>query len=93
MAGAWGKATRARRDRIGSIVEQLGLSDITSFPGSLSREILPADDLVAVEAMACGTPVVVSQVGGLKYTVVPRETGLLAPPKNEVVFAGAIDRL
>ncbi|MEG4999278.1 hypothetical protein [Microcoleus sp. B4-D4] len=30
---------------------------------------------------------------GLKYTVVPRETGLLAPPKNEVVFAGAIDRL
>ncbi|MEG3941210.1 glycosyltransferase [Microcoleus sp. S36b_A3] len=48
---------------------------------------------MAVEAMACGTPVVVSQVGGLKYTVVPRETGLLAPPKNEVVFAGAIDRL
>ncbi|MEG4013360.1 MULTISPECIES: hypothetical protein [unclassified Microcoleus] len=58
MAGAWGK--RQERDAIGSIVEQLGLSDITSFPGSLSREILPADDLVAVEAMACGTPVVAS---------------------------------
>jgi D-inositol-3-phosphate glycosyltransferase len=29
----------------------------------------------------------------LKYTVVPRQTGLLAPPKNEAAFAGAIDRL
>ena len=43
--------------------------------------------------MACGTPVIASDVGGLKYTVVPQETGLLAPPKNEAVFADAIDRL
>ncbi|MBE9092766.1 glycosyltransferase family 1 protein [Tychonema sp. LEGE 07203] len=111
VGGGWrvGESDGKERDRIGSIVEELGLSDITSFPGSLSREILPAYyaaadvcvvpshyepfGLVAVEAMACGTPVVASDVGGLKYTVVPRETGLLAPPKNEVVFAGAIDRL
>ena len=32
-------------------------------------------------------------MGGIKYSVVPRETGLLAPPKNEAVFAAAIDRL
>ncbi|MBE9186663.1 glycosyltransferase family 1 protein [Microcoleus sp. LEGE 07076] len=111
IGGGWreGESDGKERDRIGSIVEELGLSDITSFPGSLSRDILPAYyaaadvcvvpshyepfGLVAIESMACRTPVVASDVGGLKYTVVPRETGLLASPKNEVVFAGAIDRL
>jgi D-inositol-3-phosphate glycosyltransferase len=111
IGGGWreGECDGKERDRIGSIVEELGLSDITSFPGGLSRDILPAYyaaadvcavpshyepfGLVAIEAMACGTPVVASDVGGLKYTVVPRETGLLAPPKNEAAFASAIDRL
>ncbi|MBD1814210.1 hypothetical protein NDA07_26325 [Microcoleus vaginatus DQ-U2] len=32
-------------------------------------------------------------MAGIKYTVVPQETGLLAPPKNEAVWADAIDRL
>jgi D-inositol-3-phosphate glycosyltransferase len=111
IGGRWpaGESDGKQRDRIGSIVEELGLSDITSFPGGLSRDILPAYyaaadvcvvpshyeplGLVALEAMACGTPVIASDVGGLKYTVVPQETGLLAPPKNEAVFADAIDRL
>ncbi|MEG3879852.1 glycosyltransferase family 1 protein [Microcoleus sp. herbarium7] len=111
IGGGWreGECDGKERDRIGSIVAELGLSDITSFPGGLSREILPAYyaaadvcvvpshyepfGLVAIEAMACSTPVVASDVGGLKYTVVPGETGLLAPPKNEAAFAGAIDRL
>ena len=111
IGGGWcaGESDGKERDRIGSIVEELGLSDITSFPGALSRDILPAYyaaadlcvvpshyeplGLVALEAMACGTPVIASDVGGLKYTVVQQETGLLAPPKNEAVFADAIDRL
>ncbi|HBE58534.1 MAG TPA: glycoside hydrolase, partial [Cyanobacteria bacterium UBA11366] len=49
--------------------------------------------LVAIEAMACGTPVVASNVGGLQFTVVPEETGLLAPPKDEIAFREAIDRI
>ncbi|MEG4351526.1 glycosyltransferase family 1 protein [Microcoleus sp. LAD1_D5] len=111
IAGGWrpGESDGKERDRIGCLVEELGLSDITGFSGALSREILPAYyaaadvcvipshyepfGLVAIEAMASGTPVVASDVGGLKYTVVPQETGLLAPPKNEAVFADAIDRL
>ncbi|MGL5060870.1 MAG: glycosyltransferase family 4 protein [Microcoleus sp.] len=110
IGGGWrpGESDGKERDRIDSIVRELGMSDITSFPGGLSREILPAYyaaadvcvvpshyepfGLVAIEAMACGTPVVASDVGGLKFTVVPQETGLLAPPKNELVFASAIDR-
>ncbi|MCU0545485.1 MAG: glycosyltransferase family 1 protein [Oscillatoriaceae cyanobacterium Prado104] len=110
IGGGWreGESDGKERDRIDSIVREVGLSEITSFPGGLSRDILPAYyaaadvcavpshyepfGLVAIEAMACGTPVIASDVGGLKFTVVPEETGLLAPPKNEAAFASAIDR-
>jgi glycosyltransferase involved in cell wall biosynthesis len=97
------------RDRIESIVDELGMRDFTIFPGRLGDEILPvyyaaADvcvvpshyepfGLVAIEAMASSTPVVASDVGGLQFTVVPEETGLLAPPKDEVAFSKAIDRI
>ena len=97
------------RERIESIVSELGLEGITQFAGRLSQDDLPsyyaaADvcvvpshyepfGLVTIEAMACGTPVVGSDVGGLQFTVVPEETGLLAPPKDVEAFAAAIDRL
>ncbi len=97
------------RDRIESIVADLGLTDITHFPGRLSQDDLPtyyaaADvsvvpshyepfGLVTIEAMACGTPVIGSDVGGLQFTVVPEKTGLLAPPKDADAFATALDRI
>jgi glycosyltransferase involved in cell wall biosynthesis len=43
--------------------------------------------------MACGTPIVASDVGGLKFTVIDKETGLLVPPCDEVAFADAISRI
>lgn len=104
-----GQSDGLERDRIESIVAELGLQEITTFPGRLGDEDLPmyyaaADvcvvpshyepfGLVAIEAMACGTPVIASDVGGLQYTVVSEETGLLAPPKDEAAFATAIDRI
>jgi len=49
--------------------------------------------LVAIEAMASGTPVVASDVGGLKFTVVPEETGLRVPIGNADELAIAVNRL
>ena len=43
--------------------------------------------LVALEAMACGTPVVAASVGGLRSLVVDGETGLLVDPNTPEVFA------
>lgn len=104
-----GQSDGLERERIESIVAELGMTEFTVFPGRLGDEILPvyyaaADvcvvpshyepfGLVAIEAMSCGTPVVASDVGGLQFTVVPEETGLLAPPKDDVAFATAIDRI
>jgi glycosyltransferase involved in cell wall biosynthesis len=97
------------RDRLEGIVKELGLSDRTIFAGLVGHDLLPlyysaADvcvvpsyyepfGLVAIEAMACGTPVIASNVGGLKFTVIPEKTGLLVPPKDVEALAGAIDRV
>jgi D-inositol-3-phosphate glycosyltransferase len=49
--------------------------------------------LVAVEAMATGTPVIASSVGGLAFTVEDGRNGLLVPFGNPRALAKAIDRL
>jgi glycosyltransferase involved in cell wall biosynthesis len=95
--------------RIQQLVQELGIADQTTFVGAVSHERLPlfytaADvcvipshyepfGLVAIEAMACGTPVIASNVGGLKFTVVPDETGLLVPPQDIDGFAIAIEQV
>lgn len=97
------------RQRIKGIVQELGLTAQTQFVGRVGHDLLPLYytaanvcvipshyepfGLVAIEAMACGTPVVASDVGGLKFTVIPEETGLLAPVEDETAFAQAIERI
>jgi len=49
--------------------------------------------LVALESMACGTPVVAHRVGGLTDLVRPEHTGLLAEPENVDELCAAIVRL
>ena len=48
--------------------------------------------LVALEAMACGTPVVATRVGGLQTVVTP-QSGLLVPPGDATALGEAIARL
>ncbi|OIP79158.1 MAG: glycoside hydrolase [Oscillatoriales cyanobacterium CG2_30_44_21] len=99
----------AERIRIENLVSELGIKDSTVFAGRIGHDVLPfyytaADvcvipshyepfGLVAIEAMACGVPVVASNVGGLKFTIIPEETGLLVEPKNVEAFANGIHRI
>lgn len=46
--------------------------------------------LVAIEAFACGTPVIASAHGGLREIVIHRRSGLLVPPGNADALAQAI---
>jgi D-inositol-3-phosphate glycosyltransferase len=97
------------RARIEKIVQEVGLGEQTLFAGQIGHDRLPlyyaaADvcvipshyepfGLVALEAMACGTIVVASDVGGLRFTILPEETGLLVPAKDIDAFANAIQRI
>lgn len=46
--------------------------------------------ITPLESMACGTPVIGSDVGGIKYTVKDGETGFLVPPKKPLHLARKI---
>ncbi len=49
--------------------------------------------IVNLEAMACGSAVVASAVGGIPEVVADSETGLLVPASDEAAFASAINAL
>jgi len=84
--------------RLQAVAAEEGVSHLVKFVGCRPREALKyyysaADVFVTVpwyepfgitpiESMACGTPVIGANVGGIKYTVLDGETGYLVPPKD-----------
>jgi len=92
---------------LSEIRHELGLDDLVVFVGSRSQEALPfyysaADacvmpslyesfGMVALEAMACGTPVIASRVGGLTFTVRDGETGFLVPDREPKALAEKLE--
>ena len=87
----------------------LGLEGRVVLLGERSREAIPdlllAADLFALssreeglslavlEAEAAGLPVVATNIGGLPEAVAANDTGLLVPPRDPVLFAGALSTL
>ena len=99
----------AELERLNTLANNLDISDIVTFTGSVDQEYLPdyynaADvfvlpswyesfGLAALEAMACGTPVVVSRVGGLTTFVEHGKTGHLVPWRCPEAFARSLETL
>ncbi len=90
-------------------LETLGLGDTVRFVGAQPQErlrayyvaadatVLPSYyesfGMVALEAMACGRPVIASRVGGLQTTVRDGNTGVLVPEHDAAALAEMIDRV
>jgi len=95
--------------RFRAVADEAGVADRVTLLGAVQRDDVPAlirsadavlccpwyepFGLVAVEAMACGVPVVVSAVGGLAETVLDGITGLHVPPRSPSAIADALRRL
>jgi D-inositol-3-phosphate glycosyltransferase len=81
--------------RLTQLSEELGLEGIVRFLGKQGQDTLPyyysaaevvvvpshyeSFGLVALEAMACGSPVVASETGGLAFLIKDGETGFHVP--------------
>jgi len=99
----------AEMARLKAIREEIGLSDQIGFLGKRAQDTLPyyysaaeavvvpshyeSFGMVALEAMACGTPVVASQVGGLAFLVKDGETGYTVPVNNPEILADRLSLL
>lgn len=95
--------------RIKAAVERLELEDRVRFMGSVSqaqlRKYYSAADaliipslyesfgLVTVEALACGTPVLASQIGEMKNIVKDGKNGLSFYPCDPISLAQSIEKL
>jgi D-inositol-3-phosphate glycosyltransferase len=100
------KRASAEMQRIDALRVELGLEDVVTWLGPQGQAELPhyysaaqmvvmpshyeTFGMVALEAMACGTPVVASNVGGLSFIVEHGKTGLLVPYKNPRLLAEAL---
>jgi D-inositol-3-phosphate glycosyltransferase len=106
VGGASGEHGDVEADRAHALVDELGLHDRVHFVDPQPHHILStyyraADvvlvpsrsesfGLVALEAAACGTPVVASAVGGLLSLVHDRETGRLIDGRDPHDYARAV---
>jgi glycosyltransferase involved in cell wall biosynthesis len=95
--------------RLQKIAMQKGVLDRITFAGRKDRFMLKyyyaaADIFITtpwyepfgitpLEAMACGTPVIGSDVGGIKFSIAHGKTGYLVPPNNPDMLASKISSL
>jgi D-inositol-3-phosphate glycosyltransferase len=99
----------AEMGRLQALRDSLGIGDIVTFLGRRDQDtlqyyysaaeavVVPSHyesfGLVALEAMACGKPVVASETGGLAFLVRDGETGFHVPAGDPQALAERIRRL
>lgn len=95
--------------RLADLRQSLGIEDVVTFLGSKNQDtlqyyysaaemvVMPSDyesfGMVALEAMACGTPVIASDVGGLAFLVKDERTGYRVPAGDPEALADRIAHL
>jgi D-inositol-3-phosphate glycosyltransferase len=109
VGGPSGRQQRADPERMRELAAQLGISDIVRFEPPCPQQELaewyraatvmlaPSHSesfgLVALEAQACGTPVIAARVGGLRTVVKDGTSGVLVDGHDPADWARAIGRL
>jgi D-inositol-3-phosphate glycosyltransferase len=104
-----GEEPDSEMGRLQNLSRELGIHDVVIFLGKRSQDTLPyyysaaqvvvvpsyyeSFGMVALEAMACGTPVIASQVGGLAYLVRDGKTGYVVPEGNPEALKQALKKL
>lgn len=89
--------------------QALGVADRVHFTGLLDHDVLPillsAADLMVlpsaseglanawIEALACGTPLVITDAGGARELVTHRDAGLIVDRSSAAIAAGVTDLL
>ncbi len=76
-----------------AILQLYRLADIVLVPSVHSENVEEATSLSALEAMACGRPLIAGAVGGLAEMVEDGKNGLLVPAAEPSALAAAIMRL
>lgn len=105
----WAEDLDEEMARLQALRVQLGIHDLVTFLGAKDQEILPdyyaaaemvimpshyeSFGMVALEAMAMGTPVVASEVGGLAHLVRDKRNGRHVPSRDPQALAQVIREL
>ncbi|MRJ75159.1 D-inositol-3-phosphate glycosyltransferase [Aeromicrobium sp. SMF47] len=108
VGGASGSGLE-RPTALSDLAVELGLADVVRFVPTVGQRVLadwyvaasvvcvPSHNesfgLVAIEAQACGTPVVAARVGGLATAVSDGVTGVLVDGHDPADYASALHRL
>ena len=109
VGGASGAEGAEEVARIAALVDDLGLTAqvrmadpqphhmLSTYYRAADVCVVPSRSesfgLVALEAAACGTPVVAAAVGGLRTLVVDGRTGFLVEGRDPEVFAARVDAI
>jgi D-inositol-3-phosphate glycosyltransferase len=107
--GAGIEQVSAELARLEQLRAELGIEDLVTFQGAKDQDklvyyysaaemtVMPSHyesfGMVALESMACGTPVVASKVGGLAFNVQDGQTGFLVPDGDAEMLASRIRQL
>ena len=107
--GAGIDQVNAELARLERLRAELGIEDLVTFQGAEDQDklvyyysaaemtVMPSHyesfGMVALESMACGTPVVASKVGGLAFNVQDGHTGFLVPDRDADLLASRIRQL